>query len=224
VDKNHIVFGNSKIYLLIITLFFQLISSGNCLADRFGISDAYYDPGKITVGGIIFTIIMLFAFWKFPRIVIAVMFFLPGAALFLKGGVGIVFGLPMFVFGFWLCGGFSFFRSNFKSEPERSTSSRCGASLDPAEKFQFKESKALPAEDTQAKEIEAPDIERIKAARVTLKKTQESVAKMLGVTHAKYSRWESGLEHPLPDSREKLWKLIDLAERRARDGKTQWIQ
>lgn len=54
---------------------------------------------------------------------------------------------------------------------------------------------------------------RLRAARLVLKKSQQVTAKILGVTHAAYNRWENGHATPAPDRREKLWKLINLGEK-----------
>lgn len=54
---------------------------------------------------------------------------------------------------------------------------------------------------------------QLKLARLTLHKTQQATAKILGVTHAAYSRWELGQATPAPDRREKLHKLIALGEK-----------
>lgn len=57
------------------------------------------------------------------------------------------------------------------------------------------------------------DPARLRAARLKLRRSQEAIAKMLGVTHATYNRWENGHATPLPDRRDKLWRLIQLAEK-----------
>lgn len=59
------------------------------------------------------------------------------------------------------------------------------------------------------------DPARLRAARLTLKKSQETTARILGVSHFAYSRWENGHATPAPDRREKLWKLINLADKMA---------
>lgn len=56
-----------------------------------------------------------------------------------------------------------------------------------------------------------PDPNQLRQARATLRKTQATMAKILGVTYATYNRWENGQTTPAPDRREKLWRLIDLA-------------
>ena len=58
-----------------------------------------------------------------------------------------------------------------------------------------------------------PEPTRLRSARKTLGKSQESLAQDLGVTHATYNRWERGHSLPAPDRREKLWRLIERAER-----------
>jgi len=61
------------------------------------------------------------------------------------------------------------------------------------------------------------DPARLRKARAMLRKSQETAARLLGVTYATYSRWENGHTQPLPDRREKVWRLIHLAERRGED-------
>lgn len=57
----------------------------------------------------------------------------------------------------------------------------------------------------------ATDPAKLRAARLTLKKSQETTARIMGITHAAYSRWENGHATPQPAHRDKLWKLIGLA-------------
>lgn len=57
------------------------------------------------------------------------------------------------------------------------------------------------------------DPQRLRAARLTLKKSQETTARIMGITHAAYSRWENGHATPQPAHRDKLWKLIALADK-----------
>jgi DNA-binding XRE family transcriptional regulator len=58
---------------------------------------------------------------------------------------------------------------------------------------------------------EIPTNEQIKVARVALGKTQETMARIFGVTHATWNRWERGHCAPMPSFREKMWKLIEMA-------------
>jgi len=58
-----------------------------------------------------------------------------------------------------------------------------------------------------------PEPHQLRAARLILRKSQTTMAKILGVTHATYNRWENGHSTPAPDRREKLWKLINLANK-----------
>lgn len=59
----------------------------------------------------------------------------------------------------------------------------------------------------------APKPDELRNARLTLQKTQQVTARILGVTHATYSRWEMGHCEPAPDRRERLWRFVHEAER-----------
>lgn len=59
----------------------------------------------------------------------------------------------------------------------------------------------------------ATDAPRLRTARLALKKSQQTTARILGITHAAYSRWENAHATPQPAHREKVWKLIHLGEK-----------
>lgn len=59
----------------------------------------------------------------------------------------------------------------------------------------------------------SPTPDQMRRARKRLRRSQATIAKMLGVSYATYSRWENGKSAPQPDRREKLWRLINLAEK-----------
>jgi hypothetical protein len=44
------------------------------------------------------------------------------------------------------------------------------------------------------------------------------MARMFGVTHAAYNRWECGHATPQPDRRERLWTFINLVEKKLGGG------
>lgn len=57
------------------------------------------------------------------------------------------------------------------------------------------------------------DTARLRQARLALRKSQETIARMFGVTHATYNRWENGRTEPCATRRERLWRLIEIGER-----------
>lgn len=59
------------------------------------------------------------------------------------------------------------------------------------------------------------DPARLRIARLGLRKSQQATARILGITHAAYSRWENAHATPQPAHRERLWKLIHLGEKMA---------
>jgi transcriptional regulator with XRE-family HTH domain len=65
-----------------------------------------------------------------------------------------------------------------------------------------------------------PEPGRLRSARLAARKSQETMARMFGVTHAAYSRWELGHSTPQPDRRERLWTFINLVERKLGGQKT----
>lgn len=60
------------------------------------------------------------------------------------------------------------------------------------------------------------DSKRLRAARLALRKSQVTTAKIFGVTHPAYSRWELGHATPAKDRQERIFKLIALGEKVAR--------
>ena len=51
-----------------------------------------------------------------------------------------------------------------------------------------------------------------KLARKALGKTQEDVAREVGVTLVTYQLWERGMMNPNPENREKLHKALEIKE------------
>ena len=59
-----------------------------------------------------------------------------------------------------------------------------------------------------------PTPDQIRAARTSLNRSQTAMAKLIGVEYVTYNRWENGHATPQPRHREKLVKLVNLAEQR----------
>jgi transcriptional regulator with XRE-family HTH domain len=61
---------------------------------------------------------------------------------------------------------------------------------------------------------EPPTPEQIKESRLAIHRTQCQVAALLGVSFAAYSRWENGHSIPQRSRWAKLWKLVEIADKR----------
>ena len=58
--------------------------------------------------------------------------------------------------------------------------------------------------------------ERLKEARLAIRRTQTQLATLFKVTHATYNRWETGRVMPTRKRQAKIEKLIDMAQKYVR--------
>jgi DNA-binding XRE family transcriptional regulator len=210
--KKSSFYGNVKAYFFLIYFIFY---SKICLSDFYGVNEDYSYYQKFPFGEIIFCVAMVVAYGIFPHITIPCLLFWVGLLLISKGGVGIAFGLVPTVIGLYFV--YDLFikdrivSGKFNNEKKKLSPSHPVSISEKTQTGDKNEIKPIVPQPTNVND--APDPARLRAARMALGKSQSSVAQILGVTHAAYNRWETGLATPVPERREKLWKLIQLAER-----------
>lgn len=214
--------GTLKINLLVFTFVNSLIFSKIGFADSFGIYEDSHDNYNISFGSVIFISILLIVLYKWFDGFFISLFIVFGIFLISKGGIGIVFGLMLIFIGMSFIG-FDYFKKIFNDEPSKSISKKQTTGYE-----QIKNSRAiiddpLLSYEKQEEKHATPTPEQIREAREALGKTQETMARIFGVTHATWKRWEEGHCAPISSFSPKLWKIIEMADNRSQ-SQQEWFE